>query len=272
MPQRACPKCGHEQPDYHTECAQCGIIFSKYSSQREAFARAQASQTLPPQKTGVRPFTLFLLVAYLILGWVAINRLGVVDKLALFVTPEEGISSGGSIIKRARQRVEVTDEILRPAATADQATADAATAPPDEEPPALETCHGLPLMADAELLEGAPTGATWYETGATLDDALAFYRGFLGPTRMVRDTQPVPANSSLAATRELVNSRHARWQARYVDPEGNATDVDVELLSPFFEHDGSFAPGSTRFAFAVPIPETVPETTPEPPQRDDPEP
>ena len=72
MPKRACPKCGSEQPEYHTECTQCGIVFSKYTEEYDSFSRAQVSATLKPRPARVRPLTLLLLLAYLGLGWYAI--------------------------------------------------------------------------------------------------------------------------------------------------------------------------------------------------------
>lgn len=240
MTQRACPKCGHEQPEYHTECAQCGIVFTKYTEEYDSFLRSQASATLQPRPARVRPLTLVLLLAYLGLGWYAIEYYEVTDKLALFSGPEEGISSGGSFTLRKRSRVEF------PAVEA---------AVGAEGEGSLGVYAGLPVFAGATLISDRTsvpdkTDETLYETGESLDDVVAFYQGFLGESRVIRTAIEVPADSPIASTLGEVRGRRVQWYVRILGSDGQTRDVDVELQTPFFDAAGSFHPDATRISLA----------------------
>lgn len=232
MSQRACPKCGCEQPDYHTECSQCGIVFAKYTAEYESFLRAQASGTLHPPSPRVRPLTLVLLLAYLGLGWYAIDYYEITDKLVLLSGSEEGISSGGSFSLRKRSRIEL------PAV---------ATSGDD---PAVVACHGVVVypgataVSDRTAVSDEP-GQVLYETDQSMEDVVAFYRSMLGETRLLRSPIEVPADSPIVETRTEVPGRYARWFLRIVDAEGGALDVDLELQTPFFDAGGSFNPDVT---------------------------
>ncbi len=237
MSQRACPKCGCEQPEYHTECTQCGIVFAKYTAEYDSFLRAQASATLHPPSPRVRPLTLVLLLAYLGLGWYAIEYYEVTDKLNLMTGPEEGISSGGSFTLRKRTRIE-----LPAVATS-------------EGEDAVVACHGVVVypgataVSDRTAVSDDP-GVVLYETDQTLDAVVAFYQSMLGETRLIRDVIEVPADSPIAETRSEVPGRRARWFVRTLDAEGRALDVDLELQSPFFDAGGSFNPDDTLIFLA----------------------
>jgi len=235
MSQRACPKCGCEQPEYHTECSQCGIVFAKYTEEYDSFLRAQASGTLQPRPRRVRPLTLVLLLAYLGLGWYAIEYYEITDKLVLLSGPEEGISSGGSFTLRKRTRVEI------PAVE----TAEAA-----EGADAVVACHGVAVFQDASLVSDRTTvpdkpGFVLYETEGAMEDVVAFYQAMLGETRLIRTTFEVPPDNPIAETRSEVPGRRARWFVRAIDSLGQMRDVDLELQTPFFDADGSFNPDAT---------------------------
>ena len=238
MSERACPKCGYEQPDYHTECVHCGIIFAKYSEEADSFLRA--TQSVPPAPAPrVRPFTLFLLLAYLALGWYAIQYFGIVDELALLQGPEAGIAHGGVTNVRKRDRVNL------PA------------------PPALEgetegdvACFGVPLFDGAEAAAGTdpaaePLNTLRYETSTPLDDVVAFYNGALGDARIRRVEVPIPEDSPLAGSLGEVRGRTTRWYVRITDAADRSTDVDVVLLTPFFDPSGAFRPTATSITCSV---------------------
>jgi len=244
MTQRACPKCGHEQPEYHTECAQCGIVFSKYTEEYDSFARAQASTTLQPRPARVRPLTLVLLLAYLGLGWYAIEYYEITDKLVLLRGAEEGISSGGSFNLRKRSRVEI------PAVQAVEGAE-------GEAAPAVYA--GLPVFADATLISDRTAvsdeaGHALYETGESLDAVMAYYQGLLGEARVIRTAIEVPADSPIASTLGEVRCRRVQWSVRTVGADGVAHDVDVELQTPFFDAAGSFHPDATLIALTDHMP------------------
>jgi hypothetical protein len=245
MSERACPKCGCEQPDYHTECTQCGVVFAKYTAEYDSFLRAQASGTLHPTPPRVRPLTLVLLLAYLGVGWYAIDYYEVTDKLVLLSGAEEGISSGGTFTLRKRSRIEL------PAVS------------PSEDESAVAACHGVVVYPDATLVSDRTSvpdaaGQVLYETEQTLDDVLAFYASMLGKTRLIRAPIEVPSDSPIVETRSEVPGRHARWFVRTLDPAGAALDVDLELHTPFFDADGSFNPDATLISLVdrTPVPPT----------------
>jgi len=232
MSERTCPKCGYEQPDYHTECAHCGIIFAKYVTEADSFLRA--TQSVPPEPTArVRPFTLFLLLAYLALGWYAIHYFGIVDKLAVLRGREADVSYGGVTNVRQRQRINLP-----------------APAPLEEEAANGVACYGIPLFPDASGAADASTIAGFlhavrYETTASMDEVTAFYDNLLGAGRMRRVAVEIPEGSPLAASLGEVRGRRTRWYVRVTNAADQSTDVDLVLQNPFFDDSGRFRPAAT---------------------------
>lgn len=249
MPQRVCPKCGREQPIYHTECVQCGIIFDKFNQDREAAKQARLEGTLEEPEPRVRPLTLVLLLAYLALGAYAIHYFDVIDKLAILQGGEEGISSGGSFTKRSRQRITVVETSI--VEGVDQ-----------------QVCLGIPVYPQASLVsdrtgEQPTLGITHYEIPRTLDDVVAFYEGLLGPARLKRIEIPVTPDYPIADTLGAVRGRRAHWGLRCAMLDGSTRDVDLALQNPFFDDDGSFFPGTTLITFVdVSAPPAEPSAAP----------
>ena len=262
MSERTCPKCGYEQPEYHTECAHCGIIFAKYSDDADSFLRA--TQSVHPEPTArVRPFTLFLLLAYLALGWYAIHYFGIVDKLAMLSGPEEGIARGGVTSIAKRQRVNLP-----------------APAPLDGEVPGDVACFGVPLIEGAETRTGTepavqPLTAIQYETSIPMDDVPAYNAS---RSRYPRAARSIRWERSGAARRAGTSASPAptvtrsTWTSRCKPPSSTAAGRSAPRPQPSparssgrtTRHPGRRPPPARPRRPPLPILRTRPSRLPEP--------